>query len=109
VKVAIAVDGEHVSQHFGRCERYELAELVNGDPVRRHSVPNPGHAPGRVPLYLKEAGADCIVAGGMGRQAQVLFEQFGIEVIMGVSGSVEDAVAQLAAGKLRDGKSTCDH
>lgn len=109
MKVAIAVDGEQVSSHFDRCERYELVQVEDGRVVGRQGLPHPGHAPGRLPPYLKQAGADCIVAGGIGRPATALFEQLDLGVIVGVTGSVDDVVKALAEGKLESGESLCDH
>jgi len=92
VKVAIAVDGEHVSQHFGRCERYEVVELNGEEMVDRQALPN-----------------DTVIAGGIGHRAQEMFLQFGIVTLTGVSGSVGQALRRLASGELKDGESTCEH
>jgi predicted Fe-Mo cluster-binding NifX family protein len=109
MRFAIAVDGDQVSAHFGRCERYELVDLRDGQGADRRSLANPGHAPGELPPYLRHAGVDCIVAGGMGPRAVGLFESLGIGVIVGVTGPVEDAVRALVEGRLEGGDSLCDH
>ncbi|MFQ5808484.1 MAG: NifB/NifX family molybdenum-iron cluster-binding protein [Armatimonadota bacterium] len=109
MKVAIAVDGEHVSQHFGRCERYEVVELNGEEMVGRQALPNPGQEPGRLPRMLNELGVDTVIAGGIGRRAQDMFLLFGIVTLTGVSGPVGQALERLAAGELKDGESTCEH
>jgi len=109
MRVAIAVDGDEVSPHFGRCERYELVDLTDGKVAARQRLAHPGHAPGELPPYLKQVGADCIVAGGMGPRAVGLFESLGMQVIVGVSGPLEDVVTALAEGRLEGGDSLCDH
>lgn len=86
-----------------------VAELTDGVVTAQETVGNPGHEPGRLPRMLRELGVDAIVAGGMGPRAQLLFDEFGIEVITGISGPVADALAQLATGDLRPGESTCEH
>jgi predicted Fe-Mo cluster-binding NifX family protein len=52
---------------------------------------------------------ECIVAGGMGPRAHGLFAERGIKTIVGVSGSVADALNALARGELEGGESMCDH
>ena len=109
MKVALAVDGAQVAPHFGRCEKYVIADLAHGAVSGQETMDNPGHEPGRLPRMLHGLGVDTIVAGGMGPRAQLLFEEFGIAVIAGVSGPVGDALSRLAAGELSPGESTCDH
>jgi predicted Fe-Mo cluster-binding NifX family protein len=108
-KVAISTDGEDVAPHFGRCQAYTIVEIANGRLHSRQLVPNPGHEPGFLPGYLAERGVTCIVAGGMGMRAQMLFGQQGIETVVGVSGSIDETIQALLGGHLESGESTCDH
>jgi len=48
------------------------------------AIPNPGHQPGFLPVYLGDMGVTCIIAGGMGPRAQTLFEERGIRAVVGV-------------------------
>ncbi|MFH1848505.1 MAG: NifB/NifX family molybdenum-iron cluster-binding protein, partial [Candidatus Omnitrophota bacterium] len=41
----------------------------------------PAHAPGVLPKWLGEQGANVIIASGMGTRAQNLFKENGIDVI----------------------------
>jgi len=107
MKVAISTDGNLVSAHFGRCPSYTIVELDEGKVVKRDLVQNPGHQPGFIPEFLHEKGVGCIVAGGMGRRASELFEGMGIEAVVGVSGSVDDAIASILDGTLEGGESLC--
>ena len=109
MKLAIATDGNEVAAHFGRCEKYILAEIVDGEVTSQEDMANPGHEPGLLPRVLHELGVDHIAAGGMGPRAVNLLAQFGIEAVVGVRGSVEDCLAAAAAGELVAGDSTCHH
>ncbi len=109
MKVAIATDGSQVSGHFGRCEKYEVATITDGQVTDRQTVANPGHQPGALPTMLHGLGVETIICGGAGPRAVALFEQFGINVLMGVSGPVDKALEALASGELEVGESTCDH
>lgn len=109
MKVAIANDGGQVSQHFGHCAEYTFFEVEDGKVISQTSVPTPPHEPGILPPFLAKHGANCVVAGGMGSRAQELFAAHGIQVIMGVSGPVEDVLRAYLDGTLVVGQSTCDH
>jgi predicted Fe-Mo cluster-binding NifX family protein len=50
-----------------------------------------------------------VIAGGMGPRAVDHFCDAGIEVIIGVSGEVESAVAAFLDGTLEVGESMCHH
>ena len=109
MRVAVSTDGNMVAAHFGRCEAYTLADIQDAKVVKSETIANPGHEPGFLPGYLAERGVECIVAGGMGPRAHGLFAERGIQTIVGVSGSVSDALEALAKGELESGESTCDH
>jgi predicted Fe-Mo cluster-binding NifX family protein len=108
-KVAISTDGDSVAAHFGRCQDYTIVEIAEGRIRCREVIRNPGHEPGFLPGYLAERGVTCIVAGGMGPRAQMLFDRQGIETIVGVSGSVEETLQALLRGELESGESLCEH
>ena len=70
--IAIAKEGNQVSQHFGHCEGFELVEIKDGKIAGRGTVPNPGHRPGFLPVFLAQKGVKVIISGGMGGSAQDL-------------------------------------
>lgn len=100
---ASGLDGR-VSAHFGRCPFYVLAE-VNGDTVTvSRVVPNPhasAHQPGVMPSFIRDLGADVIIAGGMGPRAIDLFHGFGIDVATGAVGGVEEVLGAYLRGEHR--------
>jgi len=106
--IAIATDEGYVSSHFGRCQTYTMVDIENGKAVKKELVANPGHAPGAIPEFLNKRGAEKIVCGGIGTRATQLFEQYGIEILAGVDGIVENVIKKLAQGTLAGGESRCD-
>jgi predicted Fe-Mo cluster-binding NifX family protein len=108
-KVAISTDGDEVAAHFGRCQAYTIVEIADGAIRSREIIANPGHEPGLLPRYLAERGVTCIVAGGMGPRAQVLFDQHRIQTIVGISGTIEETIQALLQGELESGESLCEH
>lgn len=109
IRVAVSTDGTLVAQHFGRCESYTLADLVDGQILSTVTIPNPGHEPGRLPRMLAGYGVDWIIAGGMGRRAEALFAEAGINPVIGVQGPVKRALEEFASGHLVAGESMCEH
>ena len=109
MRVAISTDGETVAPHFGRCDAYTIVDVEDGQTSGQQRLPNPGHEPGFLPEYLAERGVNCIVAGGMGPRAQMLFDQQKIQTVVGISGTVAEAIEALCRGELRSGESMCEH
>jgi len=109
MRTAISTDGDRVAPHFGRCEAYTIVDIQETKVASREQIPNPGHEPGFLPGYLAERGVECIVAGGMGPRAQMLFDQQRIQTIVGVSCSIDEAIEGLRQGSLAGGATTCDH
>lgn len=107
MKLAIASEGKHVSGHFGHCEGFTVYEVDGRQIVNRRFVENPGHKPGFLPVFLKDLDIDVIVSGGMGAKAQELFNENGIEVVVGAQGLCDDVVEQYIRGELESTGSVC--
>lgn len=109
MKIAVAVDGGQVSSHFGHCEGFMIYDVEQARVISKQLLPNPGHRPGFLPVYLAERGINYIVAGGLGSSAQQLFEENNIIVITGVAGDPDAVAKSCAEGTLKPGDNSCDH
>jgi predicted Fe-Mo cluster-binding NifX family protein len=93
---------ERVGEHFGRVPTYTIVDTT-ADTV--HVVPNTSlHMPGgrgHPPEIMVEHSVDALVCQGLGRRAVAMFEDFGIAVFIGASGTVRNAVADFEQGNLR--------
>lgn len=107
MKVAISTDGIYVSAHFGRCPEFTIVDFEDGKVSEKEIIKNPGHEPGFIPEFLRKKGVNCIIAGGMGRRAEELFNQSGIERVVGVSGNIDDVIGKIIDGTLEGGESLC--
>jgi len=107
MKIAISTDEGTVSVHFGRCPSFTIIDLEGGKVIKREEIPNPGHHPGFLPDFFQKRGIDCIVCGGMGKRAQNLFAQKGIETLLGVQGKIDEVIDKLLKGELKEGESLC--
>ena len=109
MRIAIPVTDGVVSPHFGRCEEFVLFDVEDKEVKGRTSVIPPPHEPGAFPAWLKEQGADVIIASGMGHRAQGLFSQQGIEVMLGaLANSPDEIIASFLNGSLEGGANVCD-
>lgn len=62
-----------------------------------------------LPALLADHGADVVIVGGMGPKAVELFCERGIEVYIGVSGSIDDVAERFIRGELEQGLNVCHH
>ena len=112
MKIAIPLAQGRLSMHFGHCEQFAIVEV---DPEQKRVVNTdtlapPAHEPGALPRWLREQGADVIVAGGMGQRAQALFAEYDIGVVVGApAGTPEQLAAAYLDGTLEAGENICDH
>lgn len=109
MKLAISTDNNQVSGHFGRCQLYTIVEIEDNRVIRKFTIDTPPHQPGFLPKFLHEKGIHCVITGGMGPRAQTLFQQLGIEPVIGVQGEIDDVIRRYLDGKLERGASQCSH
>lgn len=107
MKIAVSSDGKKVSGHFGHCEGFTIYEGEQGGALNRSFTPNPGHRPGFLPVFLKDLAVNVIISGGMGETAQDLFNENGIEVVVGAEGFSDDVVQKYINGELKSTGSVC--
>ena len=109
LKIAVASNENVVAGHFGHCETFVFFDTENGNIVAENPVPNPGHKPGFLPNFLADNGAQVVIAGGMGGGAVDIFNERGVEVILGAQGDVRENVAAYLRGELKSTGSVCQH
>ncbi|MCK4859464.1 MAG: NifB/NifX family molybdenum-iron cluster-binding protein [Candidatus Omnitrophica bacterium] len=107
MKIAISTDGDFVSAHFGRCPSFTIINIEDGELKGREVIDNPGHHPGFIPEFLHQKGVNCIIAGGIGMRAAGIFNEFGIQTIMGIGGKIDETVEKIQKGTLEGGESLC--
>lgn len=106
-KIAIAVEGNQVSSHFGRCPFFTIVELDGKKVYNQEIIPNPGHRTGFLPDFFAEKGIQTILCGGMGRRAVDLFSEKGVKVMIGISGEIDDIIEKYLHGQLKESDSLC--
>ena len=109
MKVAIAKEGDLVSEHFGHCTEYAVFVVENSKITSQEILKSPGHEPGKLPGFLAMHKVTHVLAGGMGPRAVDLFCANNIEVFLGVRGTIESVINNFIAGKVSPGESSCTH
>lgn len=107
MKLSVAAMGTEVAQHFGHCENFIFFEAENGEITGMETVPNPGHRPGFLPNFLADRGAEVIISGGMGGGAVDIFQERGVEVVVGASGDARKAAEAYLKGELVSTGAVC--
>jgi len=107
LKIAIASEGGQVCAHFGHCESFAIFYAEDGKIVKSEDVPNPGHKPGFLPNFLHDLGVNVIISGGMGGGAVDIFNEKGIEVVIGAKGNIADCAQSYLSGELETTGAIC--
>jgi predicted Fe-Mo cluster-binding NifX family protein len=102
IKIAVASENERVTEHFGHCANFNIFEAENNQIVKSESIPNPGHKPGFLPNFLNDRGVKVIISGAID-----IFNEKGIEVIVGASGNAKAAAEAYLQGSLKSTGSVC--
>jgi predicted Fe-Mo cluster-binding NifX family protein len=106
MKICIPTMGEKgleeaVGEHFGRVPTYTIVNLQTNE---IKVIPNTSEHMGGVghpPEIMVREGVDILICRGLGRHAINMFDETGIEVYIGASGTVKDAIAAYQQGQLR--------
>ncbi len=112
MKIAIPTANGVLCPHFGHCQQFAIIDI---DPETKsisssEMVTPPPHEPGVLPRWLSEMGCNMIIAGGMGQRAVGMFQQNGVEVVVGAPvAKPEEIVTAYLSGTLQTGGNACDH
>jgi predicted Fe-Mo cluster-binding NifX family protein len=112
MKIAIPTNNGKLCQHFGHCEVFTFIEVDedSNQIISKEDITPPPHEPGVLPPWVKEHGANIVLAGGMGGHAQELFEQSGVKVLVGCPiDEPEIIVKSYLDNNLITGINACNH
>ena len=110
MKIAVTYEHGQVFQHFGHTEQFKLYEVADGAVTHSSVVDTNGSGHGALAGFLRQQDVDTLICGGIGGGARTALEQAGIRLYGGVSGSADQAVADLLAGTLAyDPDVSCSH
>lgn len=110
--IAIPVSNNKLDAHFGHCKTFALIKVNPKEKkiLSREDIDAPPHQPGLLPPWLKQLQVNMVIAGGIGHRAKDLFDQQGIEVLVGAEQeSPEKLVEDYLKGSLKLEENCCDH
>lgn len=99
-KIAVTYENSQVFQHFGHTAQFKIYQVEEGQVTSAQVVDTNGSGHGALAGFLKDQGVDTLLCGGIGGGAKTALAQAGIELYGGVSGSADQAVEDLLAGRL---------
>lgn len=109
MKIAVTTEGNEIFQHFGKCKTFSVYSVENGK-VRGMELLNAeqnGHS--ALAGFLRGAGVDVVICGGIGDGAKNMLAQAGIQLVSGIEGDIDSAVTAYLAGGLSDNGGSCTH
>jgi predicted Fe-Mo cluster-binding NifX family protein len=93
---------EIVSDHFGRAPTFTVVEMETKDVEVLPNTSEHFGGTGLPPEILSIEGVEVMLCSGLGPRAIGMFEESGIEVYVGASGAVRDAITAFQSGTLRE-------
>ena len=84
MKIAVTYNNGQIFQHFGHTETFKVYQVEDGKVASSAILDSSGSGHGALASLLRSQGVDALICGGFG----------------GGSGSADQAVADLLAGKL---------
>ncbi|MFA5658100.1 MAG: NifB/NifX family molybdenum-iron cluster-binding protein [Oscillospiraceae bacterium] len=112
MRIAIPLVQGKLSLHFGHCDTFAVVDVDSTEKniLNTEVFDAPSHEPGALPKWLCDMQVNLIIASGMGQRAQMLFEQYGINVMVGAQADTPQQVAEsYLNGTLQIGANICDH
>ncbi len=110
MKIAVTHENGLIFQHFGHTEQFKVYTVDDGRIVDSAIVDTNGQGHGALASLLKNIGADVLICGGIGGGAQMALADADVKLYGGISGSCDEAVEALLAGKLGyDPNVRCSH
>lgn len=110
MRIAVTYENGNVFPHFGHTEQFKIYDVEEGKITDTQVADTRGSGHGALAGLLLEWKVDTLICGGIGAGAQTALAEAGIRLYGGVSGSTDEAVAALLAGKLAfDPDVRCSH
>ncbi len=110
MRIAVTYENGEIFQHFGHTAQFKLYDAEDGKIVSQQVVNTEGSGHGALAGFLRAAGADALICGGIGMGARNALAEAGIALYGGVQGSADEAAKALAEGKLTfNPEAACDH
>ena len=100
MRIAVTYENGRIFQHFGHTAQFKIYDVQDGKIVSSQVLDTNGSGHGALAGLLAALQVEALICGGIGGGAKTALAQAGIQLYGGVTGSADQAVADLLAGKL---------
>jgi len=108
--IAIPMENGVLCAHFGHCQTFAIVKVENSVITEINELVPPEHVPGLYPKWVAQFGVTDVIAGGMGQQAIMLFNQQNINAFVGAPmKNARELVNDFVADKLSLSANYCNH
>ena len=112
MKIAVPTRNNNVDDHFGHCEYYTIFSIgENKNVVEKEVIESPQGCgcKSNIAGILQQKGVKLLLAGNMGAGAMSKLNAFGIDVLRGCAGDVQEVTEAYLKGELKDSGESCEH
>lgn len=112
MKIAVPTRNDQVDAHFGHCAYYTVFSIDEKNQITGSELiasPQGCGCKSNIAEILMNEGVKLMLAGNMGDGALYTLARFGIEVVRGCSGPVEEVAKAWLQGNLQDSGEGCEH
>lgn len=109
-KIAIPLENGVLCAHFGHCQTFAIVSVEENEITEVKEVIPPEHVPGLYPKWVAQFGVTDVIAGGMGQQAIMLFNQQHINAFVGAPvKTARELVSDFINNRLSLSANYCNH
>lgn len=94
MKLAIGLNNDQVSMHFGSCNDFRIVTIEDGKAVKTEDIHDEVSTHHDRPQFLKDLGVEVLILGGIGRGAYNRLVPLSIECLNGAGLSADEALVQ---------------
>ena len=111
MKIAVPTRENNVDSHFGHCEFYTIYSIEENKVVEKEVLESPQGCGCKsdIASVLQQKGVKQMLAGNMGAGALSKLNAFGIDVVRGCDGNVDNLVEKYLNGEIKDSGESCEH
>ena len=108
-KIAIPVQNNQLSQHFGHAPFFYVYDVKNKEVLKQSMNKSPEHTVGSIPNFLKELNITDLIVGGIGGKAIEMLNSANVNVFTGATVDTPDNIINaFIEDKLELNENSCD-
>ena len=102
MKIALSMDGEHLSKHFGHCESFWIYEIAKNRIISHNTINNSCERPSLIPGFLKNKDIEEVISAGIGQGAINMLTEAGIKSMRVDMEDPQKVIKAYVSGEIKD-------